>query len=71
MFIADNNLDSYTFALLNDIQVPVDKSNGQAMFMGVIVYQGNLLNYNYTVDYTKNQEYIIPAENVDTEAIDS
>ena len=69
VFVADNNLDSYTFALLNDIQVPVDKSNGQAMFMGVIVYQGNLLNYNYTVDYTKNQEYIIPAENVDTELL--
>ena len=69
VFVADNNLDSYTFALLNDIQVPVDKSNGQAMFMGVIVYQGNLLNYNYTVDYTQNQEYIIPAENVDTELL--
>ena len=69
VFVADNNLDSYTFALLNDIQVPVDKSNGQAMFMGVLVYQGNLLNYNYTVDYTQNQEYIIPAENVDTELL--
>ena len=69
VFVADNNLDSYTFALLNDIQVPVDKSTGRAMFMGVIIYQGNLLNYNYTVDYTKNQEYVIPADNVDTELL--
>ena len=69
VFVADNNLDSYTFALLNDILRPVDKGTGMAMFDGVIVYQGNLLNFNYTVDYTKKQEFIIPADNVDTELL--
>ena len=29
----------------------------------------SLLTYNYTVDYTKNQEFVIPAENVDTELL--
>ena len=69
VFVADNNLDSYTFALLNDILRPVDKGTGMAMFDGVIVYQGNLLSFNYTVDYTKKQEFIIPADNVDTELL--
>ena len=38
------------------------------MFDPVLVYQGNLLKFNYTVDYTKKQEYIIPTEN-DTELV--
>ena len=69
VFTADNALDSFTFTLTRDIQVPVDTGTGMADFTNVIIYQGNLLNYNYTVDYTKNQEYIIPAENVDTELL--
>ncbi len=69
VFTADNALDSFTFTLTRDIQVPVDTGTGIADFSNVIIYQGNLLNYNYTVDYTKNQEYIIPAENVDTELL--
>ena len=66
VFVADNDFDSYTFALTQDIQVPVDSSTGRATFDNVLVYQGNLLTYNFTVDYTKKQEYIIPDENVDT-----
>tara|TARA_B100000131_G_scaffold8989_1_gene9457 strand:+ start:492 stop:2621 length:2130 start_codon:yes stop_codon:yes gene_type:complete len=66
VFVADNDFDSYTFALTQDIQVPVDSSTGRATFDNVLVYQGNLLTYNFTVDYTKRQEYIIPDENVDT-----
>ena len=69
VFTADNALDSFTFTLTRDIQVPVDTGTGIADFSNVIIYQGNLINYNYTVDYTKNQEYIIPAENVDTELL--
>ena len=69
VFTADNALDSFTFTLTRDIQVPVDTGTGMADFTNVIIYQGNLLNYNYTVDYTKNQEYVIPAENVDTELL--
>ena len=66
VFVADNDFDIYTFALTQDIQVPVDSSTGRATFDNVLVYQGNLLTYNFTVDYTKRQEYIIPDENVDT-----
>ncbi len=66
VFVAENDMDAYTFALTNDIQVPVDSGTGKATFDNVLVYQGNLLTYNYTVDYTKKQDYIIPDENVDT-----
>tara|TARA_B100001996_G_scaffold40038_1_gene29279 strand:- start:1082 stop:3181 length:2100 start_codon:yes stop_codon:yes gene_type:complete len=66
VFVADNDFDSYTFALTQDIQVPVDSGTGLATFESVLVYQGNLLTYNYTVDYTQRQDYIIPDENVDT-----
>ena len=66
VFVADNDFDSYTFALTQDIKVPVDSSSGQAVFDNVLVYQGNLLQYNYTVDYTKRQEFVIPDDRVDT-----
>ena len=66
VFVADNDFDSYTFALTQDIQVPVDSGTGLATFDNVMVYQGNLLSYNYTVDYTKRQDFVIPDEKVDT-----
>jgi len=66
VFVADNDFDSYTFALTQDIKVAVDSSTGQATFDNVLVYQGNLLQYNYTVDYTKRQEFVIPDDRVDT-----
>ena len=66
VFVADNDFDSYTFALTQDIRVAVDSSTGQAVFDNVLVYQGNLLQYNYTVDYTKKQEFVIPDDRVDT-----
>ena len=69
VFVAQNALDSYTFTLTSDITVPVDKSSGMAMFDNVQVYQGNLLTFNYTVDYTKKSDYVIPAENVDTDLL--
>ena len=52
--------------MTQDIQVPVDSGTGLAVFDNVLVYQGNLLTYNYTVDYTKKQDFVIPDENVDT-----
>ena len=66
VFVADNEYDTYTFALTQDIQVPVDTGTGLAMFDNVLVYQGNLLTYNYTVDYTQKQDFVIPDENCDT-----
>ena len=37
VFVADNDFDSYTFALTQDIKVPVDSSSGQAVFDNVLV----------------------------------
>ena len=66
VFVAENDSDNFTFAVLQDIKVPVDTSTGLATFDNVLVYQGNLMSFHYTVDYTKKQEFVIPAENVDT-----
>ena len=49
VFVADNDFDSYTFALTQDIQVPVDSGTGLATFDNVLVYQGNLLTYNLSL----------------------
>ena len=66
VFVANNDNDNFTFTLTQDIQVAVDSSTGIATFDNVLVYQGNLLTFNYTVDYTKRQDFVIPGENVDT-----
>lgn len=69
VFIARNFNDTYTFCVTRDLQTTVDSATGIAVFDPVLVYQGNLLKFNYTVDYTKKQEYVIPTENVDTELV--
>lgn len=66
VFVARNFNDTYTFCVTRELQTTVDPATGIAVFDPVLVYQGNLLKYNYTVDYTKRQDYVIPAENVDT-----
>jgi len=65
VFVASNASDSFTFVLLRDLEKNVDPGTGIAKFENLLIYQGNLLNYNYTVDYTKKQDYIIPSEDVD------
>ena len=69
VFIARNFNDTYTFCVTRDLQTTVDSATGIAVFDPVMVYQGNLLKTNYTVDYTKKQDYIIPTENVDTQLV--
>ena len=69
VFVARNEADAYTFAMPQDIQVPVNQQNGVAMFNSVLIYQGNLLKADYVVDYTKKQDYIVPSEDVDTETL--
>ena len=69
VFIARNFNDTYTFCVTRDLQTVVDPATGIAVFDPVLVYQGNLLKYNYTVDYTKKQDYVIPTEDVDTELV--
>jgi len=69
VFISRNVVDSFVFCVRNDIQVSVNPTTGLANFSKIIFYQGNLLDFNYTVDDTKDQEYIIPSENIDTELL--
>lgn len=69
VFVSRNSVDTFTFCLLSDTTVNVDQSTGLATFDKVLIYQGNLLRFNYTVDDTIKQNYIIPAESVDTELL--
>ena len=69
VFVARNFNDTYTFCVTRDLQTTVDPATGIATFDPVLVYQGNLLKYNYTVDYTKKQDYVIPTEDVDTQLV--
>ena len=69
VFVARNFNDTYTFCVTRDLQTVVDPATGIAVFDPVLVYQGNLLKYNYTVDYTKKQDYVIPTEDVDTQLV--
>jgi len=67
VFVATVGGDAFIFANLSDIEATVDQSTGLATFNKMLIYQGNLLTYSFTVDDTKKPEYIIPAENVDTD----
>ena len=69
VYISSNTNDTYTYCLLDDVTVSVDQNNGIASFTKVIIHQGNLLRFTYTVDDTKKQEFVIPAESVDTELL--
>lgn len=69
VFVSRNSVDTFTFCLLSDTTVSVDQSTGLATFDKLLIYQGNLLRFNYTVDDTIKQNFVIPAENVDTELL--
>jgi hypothetical protein len=60
---------SYTFVTLDDITSPVNKSTGLVSFGPFIIYEGNLLSYQYIVDSTINQSFIVPNDSVDTDTI--
>lgn len=69
VFISQVDGEAYTYAIMKDTQVAVDQNTGIANFEKLVIYQGNLLSFNYTVDDTKKQEYVIPADGVDTELL--
>ena len=69
VFVSKNTNDTYTYCLMQDTTVAVDQNSGIANFAQVIIYQGNLLTFNYTVDDTRKQEFVIPSESVDTELL--
>ena len=60
---------SYSFVITEDKTMRVDSITGIATFNDITIYEGNLLKYEYVVDTTIDQKYIIPNENVDTELL--
>jgi hypothetical protein len=60
--------ESYTFAIPNDITVPV--INGIALFENVELYEGFFATQNFIVDFNNpNQRFILTNANIDTSTI--
>jgi hypothetical protein len=60
--------ESYTFAIPDDITVPV--VDGIASFSDITVYEGTYLTQNFTVDANNpNQKFVLPNANIDTSTI--
>ena len=69
-FVSSVDNESYTFCTIKDEIATVEPITGIATFSNLIVYQGNRLNYNYTVDNSITQEYVIPNIDVDTSLLE-
>lgn len=69
VFVTQINQQSYTYSIPKDVKASVDQNTGLAVFSKLVIYQGNLMTFNYTVDDTKKQEYVIPTDSVDTELL--
>jgi hypothetical protein len=63
------NGKQYNFVILDDLTTSVSSSTGLATFGPFKIYEGNLLSYQYIVDTTISQNFIIPNDNVDTDTI--
>ena len=63
------NGKQYNFVILDDLTTSVNASTGLATFGPFKIYEGNLLSYQYIVDTTTSQNFIIPNDNVDTDTI--
>jgi hypothetical protein len=55
----------YNFVVLDDVNANTD-ANGLASFNKIVVYEGTILTYRYTVSTFKKQKYLIPTDKVDT-----
>lgn len=60
---------NYVWNTLNNVTATVDSITGKATFDKLIVREGNIINYSYVVNTFANQNYIIPAQNVDTSTL--
>jgi len=69
-FVSSADNESYTFCTIKNEIAKVEPITGIATFSNLIVYQGNKLNYNYTVDNSITQNYIIPNIDVDTNLLE-
>lgn len=57
---------NYVWNVLNNVTATVDAQTGVATFDKLVIREGNVINYSYVVNTFANQNYIIPAQNVDT-----
>jgi hypothetical protein len=69
-FVSTVDNESFTFCTLKNEIAQVEPITGIATFSNLIVYQGNRLTYNYTVDNSIQQEYIVPNNDVDTNLLE-
>ena len=60
---------NYIWNVLNNVTTTVDSITGLATFDKMIIREGNIINYSYVVNTFANQNYIIPAQNVDTSTL--
>ena len=62
------NNESFTFAVLDDITVPVNQNI--ANFDNIEIIEGIYITTNFTVNsFDPNQRFILPNSNIDTESI--
>lgn len=69
VFVSSVDGQSFLFTLPVAITTAVDQQTGIASFPKTVAYQGNLLNYTYTVQDVKKRGYEIPVDNVDTDLL--
>lgn len=60
---------SYTFVVLDNKTATVNRATGVGVFDSLKVYEGSLLSYQYVVNTSSQQHYLIPNDNVDTETL--
>ena len=58
----------YSFVRQSDRTAAVDTS-GMAHFKDVLLYEGSIITYNYTVNNYQKQRFIIPADQIDTTSL--
>lgn len=71
-FIGNGENGDFVFSIPTSITKQVTlNSNGRSrvLFENLEIYQGNLFNFNYTVDTSTQQRYIIPDSNADLSLI--
>jgi len=63
------NQTGFIFNALNNITTTVNQTNGRGQFVGILLYEGTILNYSYNVDSNQSQKFVIPNSNVDTRTL--
>ena len=69
VFVSAVDGQAYTFTVPQPITSMVDQQTGLATFNKTVIYQGNLLEYEYNVTDVKKRKYEIPVDNVDTDLL--